>query len=141
MAKKKTSAPRQTTPGGGEEIDFENALGEIEEIVSMLESGDLGLTESLVHYERGINRLKQCHQLLEAAEQRVSLLSGFDADGNPVTEAMDEIEIRTGGGREKTNRARRRGPESAKGSVEGGSDALSDESQSGRSVDDISGLF
>jgi exodeoxyribonuclease VII small subunit len=36
---------------------------------------------------------------LDAAEQKVSLLSGFDADGNPITEPLDPLSQRTGSDR------------------------------------------
>lgn len=88
MAKKKTAKAKD----GDEGIDFESSLAEVEQIVSQLESGQLNLTDSLKQYELGIKRLKRCHQLLESAEQRVSQLAGFDADGNPITEAMSDPE-------------------------------------------------
>ncbi len=71
------------------ELNFESALAEVEEIVESLESGDTDLTQSLTQYEVGIKRLKQCHSLLQKAERRITLLSGFDADGNPVTEPFE----------------------------------------------------
>ncbi len=86
MAKKKKAS---STDPSKDDIRFESALAEVEQIVDELESGEAGLTESLAHYETGIKRLKQCHQLLQAAERRITLLSGFDADGNPVTEPLD----------------------------------------------------
>ncbi len=72
-----------------EELNFEAALAEVEAIVQELESGDTDLTQSLAQYEVGIKRLKQCHDLLQQAERRIELLSGFDADGNPVTEPFE----------------------------------------------------
>ncbi|GAA5505735.1 exodeoxyribonuclease VII small subunit [Novipirellula caenicola] len=89
MAKKKSTASDPASESDSAEIDFEQAVGEVQQIVSELESGELGLSESLSHYERGIKRLNQCHGLLEAAERKVTLLSGFDADGNPVTDPFE----------------------------------------------------
>ena len=117
MAKKKTSAksspPRDETEpaeGGGEaQADFEESLAEIEKIVLQLEGGELSLAESLEKYERAIGRLKQCHRLLDAAEQQVTVLAGFDAEGNPVTETLEELEGHSGGGTGDTPRAGRRG--------------------------------
>lgn len=101
MAKKKVLS-RQAAPQPGQpEPDFESALAEVEQIVAALESGQLGLSESLEQYEQGIKRLKRCHALLAAAEQRVSLLAGFDADGNPLTEPMEPSDFRTGAGRRR----------------------------------------
>ncbi len=109
MAKKKatrssTKSDVKTTaagiaPSAEDGPDFETALAQVERIVSQLESGELGLTESLSQYEIGIKQLKRCHRLLDVAEQRVSLLSGFDADGNPITEPLEVTSKRTGAGR------------------------------------------
>ena len=56
-------------------VDFETALAELEEIVRQLESGELPLADSLASYEKGVERLRQCYQTLDAAEARVRLLS------------------------------------------------------------------
>ncbi len=72
---------------------FEAALDEIELIVMNLERGELDLGESLSQYQKGIETLKECHQLLNDAERKITLLSGFDADGNPVTASFDESEM------------------------------------------------
>jgi exodeoxyribonuclease VII small subunit len=69
---------------------FESALGEVEQIVGRLESGQLDLADALDQYQKGIETLKECHGLLAGAERRITLLSGFDADGNPVTTAFDQ---------------------------------------------------
>jgi exodeoxyribonuclease VII small subunit len=72
---------------------FESALDEIELIVMNLERGELDLGESLAQYQKGIETLKECHQLLSDAERRITLLSGFDADGNPISTSFDESEM------------------------------------------------
>ncbi len=72
---------------------FESALDEIEVIVMNLERGELDLGESLAQYQKGIETLKECHQLLSDAERRITLLSGFDADGNPITSSFDESDM------------------------------------------------
>jgi exodeoxyribonuclease VII small subunit len=87
MAKKKT-ASKSDRNGNSETLDFEQSLSEVEQIVARLEGGQLGLTESLQQYEQGIRQLKICHELLDAAEQRVNVLAGFDAEGNPVLEPL-----------------------------------------------------
>lgn len=119
-------------------VDFEESLQQVEQIVARLEGGELGLTESLEQYESGIRELKRCHALLEAAEQRVSLLSGFDADGNPVTEPFDRDSDAPTSPRKKV-RAKKRvpTPETSKGkqSPRKGASRPTD------SVDDSPGLF
>jgi exodeoxyribonuclease VII small subunit len=74
---------------------FEQALEEVEEIVSKLEGGKLELAQSLDEYQRGIGTLKECYEILADAERRITLLSGFDADGNPVTEPFEEQPMTT----------------------------------------------
>ena len=69
---------------------FEALLAEIEAIIARLESGELGLDESLTSYERGVRHLKACLAMLEKAERKVAQLTGVDADGSPVTQPFDE---------------------------------------------------
>jgi exodeoxyribonuclease VII small subunit len=68
---------------------FEDALLRLDAIVHELEDGDLGLELSLARYEEGVKHLKACYQALEQAERRVELLTGVDADGNPVGQPFD----------------------------------------------------
>jgi exodeoxyribonuclease VII small subunit len=85
MSKKKTSAEDDAPT-------FEDSLGELEAIVGELESGKLGLSDALARYELGVKHLKSCHQLLERVERKIELLSGMDAEGNPITTPFDEGE-------------------------------------------------
>lgn len=67
-------------------ITFEAGLAQLGEIVARLESGSLGLSESITAYERGVTILKQLHEELAAVEQRVSVLVRIDEDGRPILE-------------------------------------------------------
>lgn len=71
------------------EQSFEQSLEELHEIVGQLEEGQLGLEDSLEKFERGTQLLRQCHSKLEEAEAKIEQLTGFDADGNPVTAPFD----------------------------------------------------
>ncbi len=75
-----------------EEISFETALTQLERIVAELERGNLDLSASLGSYERGVGLLARCQTLLDKADQSVALLTGVDAEGNPVT---TPFEVRT----------------------------------------------
>ena len=67
------------------EKNFEKIMGELEETVKKLESGDISLEESLGLFEKGVTLSKQCQKMLDEAEKKVSvLLSG--ADGEKVKE-------------------------------------------------------
>jgi exodeoxyribonuclease VII small subunit len=54
--------------------DFEKSLQNLEQIVSHMESGDLGLEESLAQFESGIKLAKSCQDTLANAEFRVEQL-------------------------------------------------------------------
>ena len=90
---------------------FEQAVAEVEEIVGRLEGGKLELAQSLEEYQRGIGTLKECYELLSDAERRITLLSGFDADGNPITEPFGE-EAMSDEVKQSTRSARRSAPAS-----------------------------
>ncbi|HUS24532.1 MAG TPA: exodeoxyribonuclease VII small subunit [Candidatus Binatia bacterium] len=70
-------------PDGGDVARFEQALGELEQIVGKLERGELKLEESLQLFERGVALAKQCRQSLETAELKVKQLLG-DETGGPA---------------------------------------------------------
>ncbi len=59
---------------------FEQALAELEQLVEVMERGDLSLDESLQSFERGIALTRHCQESLQAAEQKVSMLSSPTAD-------------------------------------------------------------
>ena len=52
-------------------LSFEAALKQLEEIVTKLERGDVPLEESIAIYERGEGLKKHCEALLARAEERV----------------------------------------------------------------------
>ena len=69
-------------------IDFESALEEGEQVVRKLESGELGLSDSLAEYEEGIKKIKICHQFLEQAENRIAVLTAVEEDGTAIVEPV-----------------------------------------------------
>ena len=65
-------------------MDFEKKLGRLEDIVDKMETGELTLEDSLKLFEEGVKLSRDCNVQLSEAEQKVKLLLGVDADGNPV---------------------------------------------------------
>ena len=63
---------------------FEDALRELEVILQEIESGSLGLEESLTKYERGNFLITHCRGVLNAAERQIEQVSG-SADGGVTT--------------------------------------------------------
>ena len=58
------------------ELSYEEAMAELENIVTALEGGNQKLEESMALFERGQALMKHCAKLLEAAELKVRKLSG-----------------------------------------------------------------
>ena len=59
-----------------EELSYEEALAELEEIVSTLEGEQKQLDESIKLFERGQALAAHCSVLLEAAELKVKQVAG-----------------------------------------------------------------
>lgn len=53
---------------------FEQAMSRLEEIVTLLERGECDLDESLKLFEEGAKLARFCNEMLDKAEQKVSLL-------------------------------------------------------------------
>ncbi len=57
-----------------EELDFETALEDLEEIVEDLEKGGLSLDKTLAEFSQGMKLLKFCHDKLDSAEKKIELM-------------------------------------------------------------------
>ena len=66
-----------------EESSFEQSLESLEQVVSRLERGDLGLEDSLRHYEIGHRALRRCYKLLEDTRRKIEVLTGHPVPGDP----------------------------------------------------------
>lgn len=64
------------------EMSFEDAMRELETVVSKLESGDVPLEDSIKLYERGSALKAHCQKKLAEAEEKVAQIT-LDGDGNP----------------------------------------------------------
>ena len=72
-------------------LSFEEALKKLEENVTNLEKGDLGLEESLKIYEEGVVYSKYCIDKLDAAEKKVEELTS-DKNGKLKIKPLDNID-------------------------------------------------
>lgn len=73
----------------GEKIKFEKALARLEEIVNILEGGDLELEKSMQMFEEGLKMARVCQNHLNAAEEKIQKLVK-DNKGNLSTEPLEE---------------------------------------------------
>ena len=55
-------------------LNLEKALGDLEELVEELESGDLPLEKAMKKFEEGIKLTRGCQAALKEAEQKVEIL-------------------------------------------------------------------
>ena len=53
---------------------FEDALARLEQLVGLLEDGELDLEGSLANFEEGVKLVRLCSERLKAAELRVAAL-------------------------------------------------------------------
>ena len=86
---------------------FEESLSKLEAIVADLEDGSLGLEESMQSFEAGVGLLKSCYGILERAEQRIEILTGFDKQGDPEFQPFDAsatVDPQPGGGRQDNSK-------------------------------------
>ena len=70
--------------------DFEKSLQQLEKIVSQMESGELGLEESLQQFESGIKLAKSCQDTLANAELRVEQL--IEKNGLQQTVPFEDLD-------------------------------------------------
>ena len=68
--------PKSSIPKPVEELTYEQALAELEKIVTTLEMEENPLDEAMRLYERGQALVTRCSQLLEAADLKVKRLTG-----------------------------------------------------------------
>lgn len=73
MASEDASVSNQTPL---DELTYEQAFSELEEIVAALETDEHSLDEALALYERGQALARYCAGLLDQAELKVKQLSG-----------------------------------------------------------------
>ena len=70
--------------------DFEKSLQHLEKIVNNMESGELGLEESLEQFEQGIKLAKTCQDTLANAEIRVEQL--IEKNGLQQTVPFEDLD-------------------------------------------------
>ena len=74
--------PQQPPPS------LEQALQELEQIIASMEAGELGLEETLAHYERGRFLIRHCQGVLNQAQQR---LEQFPATTSETDDPLSPI--------------------------------------------------
>lgn len=55
--------------------DFEAAIDQLEILIEQIESGEIGLEESLKRYEDGSKLIQHCRTILDSAEKKIAELA------------------------------------------------------------------
>jgi len=79
----------ETKGDGVSAMSFEDALKELEVIVSRLEQGQVPLEESITLYEKGDALRRHCDKLLKAAEAKVEKIQLSKNGTASGTEPLD----------------------------------------------------
>ncbi|HEY8885250.1 MAG TPA: exodeoxyribonuclease VII small subunit [Chloroflexota bacterium] len=73
------------------ELSFEEALARLEDVVGLLESGELPVEELVSQFEQGTTLVQRCRLMLDTAQARVSRLVR-ELDLDPVTSVLLEVD-------------------------------------------------
>ena len=66
-----------------DEMSFEEAMAELEQVLGQLERGDVALDDSIKLYERGAALKARCETKLKEAEEKVAQIT-LGSDGQPT---------------------------------------------------------
>ena len=69
------------------DLSFEEAMAELEKVVTQLERGDVALEQSISLYERGAALKAHCASKLKAAEEKVELIRAQEGRATGTTPA------------------------------------------------------
>jgi exodeoxyribonuclease VII small subunit len=83
MAAKKKAASKD------KEVSFEKSLEALEAIVRRLDGEALGVEEAMAEYEKGLEALKRCRTILDAAEKKLEILVK-EEDGKAETAPLSD---------------------------------------------------
>jgi exodeoxyribonuclease VII small subunit len=95
----------QPVPG----VKFEEALEKLEASVKRLDSEELPLEEALSEYEKGLEALKLCRGILDAAQRKLEILVG-EQDGEAEVEEFDPEAAEAGAGEARAAKTRAAAP-------------------------------
>ncbi|MEN3973298.1 exodeoxyribonuclease VII small subunit [Sphingomicrobium sp. XHP0235] len=78
-----------TAPTPVDQLEFEAALAELEQIVRQLEQGDASLEKSIELFKRGEELKKHCEKRLADAREKIEQITRDDAGNVTGTKPFD----------------------------------------------------
>lgn len=79
----------ETHSENGDNLSFEEALSNLEEIIQRMESGEAPLESLVTHYQTGVKMLKLCREKIECAEMKIKEVQ--EKDGALVEKDFEEM--------------------------------------------------
>ena len=74
---------KKTSPGADAPANYGDAVQQLEQLITRLESGQLPLEELLGQYQRGAELLHYCRERLQVVEDQVKVLDDSGAPAEP----------------------------------------------------------
>ena len=71
-----------------DELSFEQALSNLEEIIHQMESGEAPLESLVTHYQTGVKMLKLCRERIDSAEMKIKEVN--EANGALIEKDFEE---------------------------------------------------
>jgi exodeoxyribonuclease VII small subunit len=68
-------------PESEAELTYEQSIARLHEIIEKIESGEVGLEQSLEQYEQGMAMIRRCQTILDRAEQKIRRLTVNEQGG------------------------------------------------------------
>ncbi|HCD34463.1 MAG TPA: exodeoxyribonuclease VII small subunit [Phycisphaerales bacterium] len=68
---------------------FEQSIEQLEEIIEQIESGEIGLEDSITQYEKGSKLIEKCQAILNRAQARITELTD-DGSGQLKSPSDDQ---------------------------------------------------
>ncbi len=72
-----------------DELSFEQAIDQLNQIVSRIEMGQVPLQESLEQYEKGMKLIRYCRGILQDAEKRIEMISAQEEPKRAESDSSD----------------------------------------------------
>lgn len=88
--------PEEQSPGQPQ-LTFEQAMAQLEQIIHDIETGEVGLEQSITQYEQGTKLITHCRAVLDRAEKKIrelgvtgeSELTETERDESPADEEQE----------------------------------------------------
>jgi exodeoxyribonuclease VII small subunit len=71
-------------------LSFEDAVEQLETLIDQIESGEIGLEESLKRYEQGCALIKRCRAILDGAQATIAELTAAPGGGLTVQDGENQ---------------------------------------------------